>query len=211
MKLKLKIALYLNLVTLCCIIPISAHALLIGFEDLSWGDAVTNQYPEVTFSSVPGIDNHATFARYTGFGETALCSGPYAIVGGCVNDTVLTFTSYVENLTFWAIGVNDLGLAAQIDIYEKGILSSTVPIMGLGDSSTPQFVDLTEYTSVSSIRLHSIRDYAGIGWDNFEFDMQNASVPLPGSLILMLLAIFTLRFMSDDMYRTSQGSQSGRQ
>ena len=167
-----------------------AHAALITFEDLSDGDVVTNQYSGVVFSSVPGQLNVITTQPGIGFGDDFLCTATGGTGLNCTSETILTFTNLVNNLSFWQVGDNDVGVVALVDVFTNGVFSATVNILGFNDFNTPNLVDLTGFSNVSSIRIHSITDGGGLGWDNFSFDDgQVPPVPLPGSIGLLAVAL----------------------
>lgn len=167
-----------------------AHAALITFEDLSNGDVVTNQYSGVVFSSVAGQANVITTQPGIGFGDDFLCTATGGTGLNCTSETILTFTNLVNNLSFWQVGDNDVGVVALVDVFTNGVFSATVNILGFNDFNTPNLVDLTGFLNVSSIRIHSITDGGGLGWDNFSFDDgQVPPVPLPGSIGLLAVAL----------------------
>ena len=167
-----------------------AHAALITFEDLSNDDVVTNQYPGVVFSSVAGQANVITTQPGIGFGDDFLCTATGGTGLNCTSETILTFTNLVNNLSFWQVGDNDVGVVALVDVFTNGVFSATVNILGFNDFNTPNLVDLTGFLNVSSIRIHSITDGGGLGWDNFSFDDgQVPPVPLPGSIGLLAVAL----------------------
>ena len=163
-----------------------AHAALITFEDLSDGDVVTNQYPGVVFSSVAGQANVITTQPGIGFGDDFLCTATGGTGLNCTSETILTFTSLVNNLSFWQVGDNAIGIVALVDVFTNGVFAATVNIFGFNNFNTPDLVDLSGFANVSAIRIHSITDPGGLGWDNFSFDDRNVpAVPLPGAFGLL--------------------------
>src|SRR5262245_54259216 len=79
----------------------AARATVIDFDDLASGVAVTNQYPEATFSSDAGFEN-ATDSFYNLGTSTPnyICT---RLTGGeftCTNTTFVVFTFPVNNLRF---------------------------------------------------------------------------------------------------------------
>lgn len=141
---------------------------VIDFSDLANGTVVTDQYPSATFSSTAGNVNYVS--DQSGYNTpTFICTGP---VGGgidCAEDTEVTFTSPVSGLTFDAVGVNDTGQVALVDVYNANGLEAAVPIMGDAGVYTAQLVDLSIFTDVTSIDITDISDAAGIGWTDFSF------------------------------------------
>jgi hypothetical protein len=155
--------------------PNSLRHVVIAFDDLpvggTTGVVVTNQYPSAIFSSSAGNVNYvSTQAEFNGSKPNFLCTGPVDGLINCTSDTIIDFASPVNNLTFQAIGVDSLGSVAQIDISGVAGYLGTVPVIGRGSSLNPELQDLTSYTNVTQIRIHSISDAAGIGWDDFAFD-----------------------------------------
>ncbi len=167
--------------------PVQAAS--IDFEDLSDGDIVTTQYAGVTFSSTGSSVNKITNQPGIGFGDNFLCTAGSAGASiNCTDDTILTFDSGVSNLSFWQVGDNASGVVAMVDVFVGGLLSATVDIFGFNDFNTPNLVDLTAYINVTSIRIHSITDPGGLGWDDFSYDTTNV-VPLPAGMVLLVSAL----------------------
>ena len=154
---------------------------VINFDNLNNNDVVTNQYPGVTFSSSAGNQNYAI--NRPGSAHTApniLCSGP---IGGldCIQDTYIDFSTPVNNLTFWAIEANVVGVTAQFNVYENNAFSTTVDLHSSGGKGNMEFVDLTAFNNVTRVEIVNILvafDEQGIGWDTFRY----YSVPAPGTL-----------------------------
>ncbi len=108
-----------------------------------------------------------------------LCSGPAGDTANCAEDTFVDFTNPVDSLSFWALGVSNLGTVAQVNVYVDHVFDSTVDITGLGDQFTPLPVDLSSFSNVTRIELVNIADAAGIGWDTFSFSVMTSE---PGDL-----------------------------
>jgi hypothetical protein len=174
---------------------VPANATLITFEDLSNGNVVTNQYAGVVFSTVAGQQNVITTQPGIGFGDDFLCT---AATGGglnCANETTLTFTSLVNNLSFYQVGDNFSGVGALVDVFTNGAFSATVNILSFNNFNIPDLVDLTAFTNVSSIRIHSIVDPGGLGWDNFSFEAaRTPEIPVPAALPLLASGLGALGF-----------------
>jgi hypothetical protein len=74
-------------------------------------------------------------------------------------------------------GVNNTGVVAKVDVYVLGALSATVNMIGQGQPYVPVPVDLTGFSHVTRIAIHDVTDLAGIGWDDFSFDVASARQP----------------------------------
>jgi MYXO-CTERM domain-containing protein len=160
---------------------------VIDFDTLAGGTVVTNQYPGVTFSSSAGNQNYAI--SRPGSANTApniLCSGP---VGGldCLQDTYIDFATPVNNLTFWAIEANVVGVTAQFNVYENSVFSSTVNLNSSGGKGNQEFVDLSSFNNVTRVEIVNILNdpinEQGIGWDTFRY----YSVPSPSGLAALAI------------------------
>jgi len=168
-----------------------AHATMIGFEEFgnvgASGPAITTQYlasDGVTFSSNAGEFNQVSSQPGLADGLNFICTGSGAI--DCANETTLTFTHGVSNLTFLAIGSNAPGVQALVDVWTGGVFNSTKNIVVGGAPFTPDLVDLSSFSNVTQIRIHGITDPAGLGWDDFSY---TSSVPEPANLALMLAGL----------------------
>ena len=106
-----------------------------------------------------------------GIGNNFICTGSGSI--NCTKDTILTFTKPVKGLTFFQVGDNASGVVALVDVFENNRFSATVNIIGDNFFYVPNLVDLRAFNNVTSIRIHSVTDPAGLGWDNFQFNPAN--------------------------------------
>jgi PEP-CTERM motif-containing protein len=175
-----------------------AQAVLIDFESFgnvgTAGPAVTTQFPEVTFSSNPGFVNRVSSQAGIGAGLNFICTGPAGGGIDCTHDTLLTFTSPVSGLTFLQVGDNQTvtgAKVAEVDVFVGGVFSATRDILGDTSFTTPNLVDLTAFSDVTSILIHSITDGGGLGWDNFSFTVGGGDggggggIPEPSTLLLL--------------------------
>lgn len=159
-----------------------AFAVTIDFDDLTPDTIVTNQYATATFSSSAG---NANFAEDQNLGSSLpnfLCTGPDTGGINCIEDTYVDFTNPVNNLSFLAIGVNDSGKVAEVNIYVNNVFDSTIDVIGDGTAFSPDLVSIAQ-SNVTRIEIVSITDTAGIGWDDFTFD----PVPEPASMAALAL------------------------
>jgi len=166
----------------------SAQATLIDFEDFGnvgiSGPSVTNQYAGVLFSSTGGQTNQVSSQPGIGFGTNFICTGTGAI--NCTGETLLDFSAPVSGLSFWAVGSDNAGDTARVDVFTNNVFAGTQVITTNGVFHTPNFVDLTSFSDVTRIRIYGITDGGGLGWDNFEF---TPAVPEPATAALWLLGL----------------------
>ena len=176
--------LWLAVVTAVLLVAPMAAAVTIDFDGLSNGASVTNQFAEATFSADPGQVTVFNVGSSADTAPNLICSD------GCVADLFVDFTDPVDNLTFAAIAAEVVGMTAQFNVFENGILSATVPFMSIGASGS-QLVDLSAFSFVTRLEIVNILDDPmaenGIGWDTFSFDI--AEVPEPGTGLLLGLGL----------------------
>jgi hypothetical protein len=163
-----------------------SQAVTIDFDNLAFLDVVTTQYPEAAFSSQPGFVTEVGTPSGP-FGTSApnfVCSAPAG--GGfpkCEHETIVDFTTPVNLLTFKSVGANSSGVIAQVDVHTPNQID-TVNIFG-----SQQLVNLSLYGNISKIRIHSINDHLGVGWDDFTFE----PIPEPGTFALFGSALLLTR------------------
>jgi hypothetical protein len=165
------------------LISTPAKADVVNFDNLATGVIVTTQYPQVTFSSTAGSVNRTVSQNLGSSLPNFICTGPASGPVDCTHETILDFTSPVNNLSFLAVGVNDMGVVALVDVFQSGVFSTTVNVIGHGVPLSS--VDLSAFSNVTRIRIHSITDTVGIGWDDFTFNGTGpAPVPEPATMML---------------------------
>ena len=143
--------------TLALTLPFVLRADDINFDNLPVSTVVSSQYPQAVFSSDPG-EVLLTVAQNLGSSlPNFICTAPAAGVIDCTHSVIVKFTSPVNNLTFLGTGVNDTGKVAEVDVFQNGVLSSTVDMMGIS-TIAPVLVDLSAFTNVTSIDIHDITD-----------------------------------------------------
>lgn len=163
----------------------SASAVVINFDALADGEVVTNQFPEATFSSTAGFVNRITAQPLGSSLPNFICTGPAAGGIDCVHETIVDFTNAVNSLTFLEVGDNNSGINALVDVFVNGVFTSTIGAVGDGNPQLPNLVDLSAFNNITRIRIHSITDLAGLGWDDFSFNVEGRQVPEPSTLLLL--------------------------
>jgi hypothetical protein len=160
----------------------------IDFDALATGVVVTGQFAEAAFSAPAGSDN-VTVALAAGSSqpnviETEPVGGP----PDGTRDTYVDFPCPVGSLSFSAVAVDNVGPVANVNVYESGVLTATVPVVGAGTPTVPVRVDLTSYNNVTRVELAGITDAGGMGWDDFVFCLgssatsSNYGAGFPGTL-----------------------------
>jgi hypothetical protein len=139
----------------------------IDFDDCPGGSVVTVQYPQATFSSDPSYENQ-TLAQDNGSSlPNFVCSASSGGSPTCLEPTYVDFTDPVNDLTLLAVGVNNFGVVAQVNVvFDNGLQNDTVAVKGRANLDIPILVDLRSYSDVTRIELVNITDDAGIGWDD---------------------------------------------
>jgi hypothetical protein len=162
--------------------------IVIDFDALATGIVVTNQYPEATFSAPAGFANWTVAVSGGSSQPNVLMTGPDTGGSDGLEETDVDFPCPVASLSFLGVNVDGVGTVANVNVYESGVLTATVPVVGVGDPTTPVRVDLTSYQSVTRIEITAISDAGGIAWDDFRFcfassaGWSNYGAGFPGTL-----------------------------
>jgi hypothetical protein len=164
----------------------SAQATWIGFEEFGPGPVngpiVTNQYPGVLFSGEGGYVNRVT--TQGGLGNF-LCSASAII--NCTQVTVIDWAAPISGLSLRAVGSDTVGVTAKVDVFVNGNFAATEDVTTNGLYYSSNLVDLTAYNDVTRIRIHSITDAGGLGWDDINYTA--AVVPEVQTYALMLAGL----------------------
>ncbi len=165
----------------CAMLIGEAQAIVIDFDSLTVGTIVTTQFSEVTFSGTGALPAHVlSFAVSGNSSPNVIASGDSLADGS--KDTFLDFTLPVSNLSFVIVGDGSSGSAGMLDIYVNSIFDTTLSLTVDGVGSSADLIDLTSFINVTRIEMYDITDPAGIGYDDFTFDVAN--VPIPSAVWL---------------------------
>lgn len=153
---------------------------LIDFDLLPPGTIVDLQFPEVKFATEPDVVVQTADVFFAPSPPNIICTVP--VVGGdtCVSELLLFFVEPVNLLQFEVAGAKDAGQVAEVEVFElfSGVPTAIVPIVN--DFTTPLLVDLSTYDGVTAIKVKGITDPAGIGYDNFSFELSGELIFLDG-------------------------------
>jgi len=170
---------------------------------------ITNQYPNVVFSSSGGDvilttcqNNPACTGAnppYLGSFPNLICTG---LSGGpidCSHDITLTFTTLVDNIAFSAYGNQTPapGQFALADVYQGTIATPilTNPGIPLDVSHTVHCASATldcagdpqalNFIGITKLVIHGNTDLNGTAYDDFSFTVETSgAVPEPSTLLL---------------------------
>lgn len=165
-----------------------AGAVTINFDNLVASTVVTNQYADATFSAASGplvvLGSAASFGTSV---PNFICSA------ACATDFSVAFTAPVNNLTFLALGDGAAGTTGLIDVFDSNGLIATVNLVTDGVSTVPDLMNLSAFSNVTAITIRSITDPAGLGFDDFNFNVgATTSTPEPASAALLVGGLLAL-------------------
>lgn len=158
-----------------------AAPVTIDFESFSTGDIV-GTIGNVTFSAAGGAQVYDLGGPFASSGTKTVGPSGSAFNG----DLFLQFASPVTDVSFFSGAGDRNGKQANINIFTNGVLTSTTDLTGDGDPTTPDFQDLTAFSSVTRVEIVNVTDSAGLVYDDFSYDVaQSASVPVPETFGLL--------------------------
>lgn len=164
---------------------VAARADLIGFETLSTGTHVTNQFPGVTFSSDAGHRVQVDSSFNFGTGLYA-CTATSAGVLNCDRSIFVQFSSPVTGVRFFAMGDDAAGTQAIARGFNGATLLGSVNVSVDGVFLSTHLVDLTALGAITRLEIVNVTDPGGLAFDEFQY------VPSPSTAILaapMLLCL----------------------
>ncbi len=156
---------------------------MIDFDLLPPGTVVHDQYPDVKFSTELDVEIQTADVFFAPSPPNIICTVP--VFGGatCANEVRLTFAQPVFQLHFEAVGAKDVGTVAEVAIYQffDPTPSAVIPIVQtIPGGTSPIFVDLSTFTDVTEIKVFNVIDPAGVGYDNFYFELLGPEIFLDG-------------------------------
>jgi hypothetical protein len=170
-------------------LPVQVRApIVIDFDALAADVVVDAQYSTATFSAPAGFANWTVALNGGSSQPNVLMTGPDSGGSDGLEETDVDFPAPVASLTFSAVGVDGTGPVAAVNVFQGGVLTTTVEVDGVGDPTTPVRVDLTAFGDVTRIELVAINDAGGIAWDDFQFCLaptaswNNSGSGFPGTL-----------------------------
>ncbi len=149
-------------------------SILINFDEHPPGTVIDVQYPEVDFVTEPGAEIQTASVPFAPSPPNIICTVPVAGGDTCVADVQLFFADPVAGLRFEVIGAKEIGVVAAVKVFlssapeEPVIVEIFNPVPG---GTIPVLVNLSEFVGVTSIEVFDVSDPAGIGYDNFFFEL----------------------------------------
>ncbi|MCO4745225.1 MAG: putative metal-binding motif-containing protein [Proteobacteria bacterium] len=159
----------------CDSCPADCTEVVIDFDALTDGDAVTTQFSGVTFSAEQGSEVGVTSGAGT-FNTSEpnfICT---RFVGGaqnCADDFSLQFTAPASNVRFSSVGIEADGTAAfSVRMHLVAGGTTEITVLGAGESFVPVLVDLSTHGAVNAVDIFDVVDGNGVGFDDFSFTTQ---------------------------------------
>ncbi len=165
-----------------------AGAVVINFDNLGNGVVVTNQYPEATFSSIAGSQVLTTAQALGSSLPNFICSGVNGSIN-CSDPVYVDFTNPVSNLSFVAVGDNQFGPNATVNVFAGANFLGSVNSVGDNVFLTTYTIDLSAFSGVTRIEIVNVIDPGGLGFDDFTFDVGVINTPEPVAFALFGLGI----------------------
>ena len=184
MIMTIRTALLCTVVLLCS----QAIAVTIDFDTLADTELITNQFPEVSFTTVAGQEIRVSDNPANDTPPNIICTFDQGGSINCLHPVFVDFTNPVNDLVFEALAINQPGVQGTVFAYDANGLLGSVDLVGGPNDMTVDFSALSNVTRVEMLGPGGVGLLdpagAGIGWDTFRFTV----VPEPSSAFLMLLA-----------------------
>lgn len=157
-----------TIITLPFAASVHAQSHAIDFDDLDSVTVVTDQYNGMTFSSDTGHENVTVLSESAASAPNILCTRAIGGFLNCDRATIIDFDPPVTGLSFDCIGINSTGSICKLEVQHAG--GTKLSKINASGGVSKMTVHLEEYLNVTRVRLYSISDPYGLGWDNFRFD-----------------------------------------
>ncbi len=180
MKIRLRLAPICLLLATAAVTPawpswsrVPPPPVMIDFDLEPPGTVIDVQYPGVKFSTEIDVEIQTASVFFAPSLPNIICTVP--VLGGdtCVNEVRLSFFDPVNELSFEAAGGKDVGMIAEVVIYQlfDPVPTAVVPIVQtIPGGTSGVFVDLSTFDNVTEIKIFNVDDPSGVGYDNFYFE-----------------------------------------
>jgi len=148
---------------------------VVNFDDLPAGTVVTNQYSNMEISGDPAYPNvivaSSDASPPNSIGAPTPPPDGDSIGNPYIHPLYIDFTTPVNGLHFVqerddsAAGVE----IAEVNVFEEGKMTVSVPVFSTGGFYVPGEVDLSEYSNITRIEVTNVTDPAGLLYDDFSF------------------------------------------
>src|SRR5262249_17723511 len=132
--------------------------IVIDFDALGTGVVVNTQYSEATFSAPSGYDNVTVALAARSSQPHVIETAPRGGLHDGLEGTYVVVPGPVGLPPLSAVAVENVGPVANVNVFEAGVLTATVPVTGVGTPAVPVHVDLTSFNNVTRIELVGITD-----------------------------------------------------
>lgn len=145
----------------------------------------------VTFSIVsPSSNPQVRVFNASADTRTAYVLGCEIPGAGCVEELEVDFGQAVTNLSFDFVADNvDTG-SGSVTAFLNNVIVGMLSLAGDGDGLTHEVVSLAGLGAIDRLILNPNPDPAGIGYDNFSYDV--SAIPLPAAIWLFGTALIGL-------------------